>query len=153
MSTFDPTAFLDVTTTDELTRRPPIPVGDYPATIGEITCVPWQGKADPSKSGLKYVVPLTLEIPPSVQADLGLTSPTIKLTDGIMLDITESGGLDTSPGKNGALRRYREALGMNKPGEPFSARKMQGQMLTVRVSHEIWQDQIQERVAGVAAIS
>jgi len=153
MSNFDPSSFVDITITEEFTRRPPLPVGDYTAIIGDITCVPWQGKADPAKSGLKYVVPLTIEVPPNVQSDLGLSIPTIKLTDGIMLDLTEAGTLDTSPGKNGALRRYRDALKMNKAGEPFSPRKMVGQPITVRIIHEVWNEQIQERVAGVAEVS
>jgi hypothetical protein len=34
----------------------------------------------------------------------------MKFTDGIMLDMNANGGIDTSVGKNNALRRYREAL-------------------------------------------
>ena len=149
---FDPAQFLDVETTDNATKRPPLPVGDYTATVGEITCVPWQGRSDPSKSGLKYIVPLAIEVPPSIQQDLGLTVPTIKLTDGIMLDVTEGGTLDYSPGRNGSLRRYREALDMNKKGEVFSARKMTGRLLLVKLTHEIYNGEIQERVGGVARL-
>ena len=148
---FDPAQFLDMESTEALTRRPPLPVGDYTATVGEVTCVPWTSK-DQTKSGLKFVVPLTLEVPHSVKTELNLSTDTIRLTDGIMLDTTENGGLDFSPGKNGALRRYREALDMNKAGEVFSARKMQGRMLTVKLTHEIYNGDIQERAGGVAKV-
>lgn len=149
MSNFDPSKFIDLEVSAPIEKRPPLPVGEYTATVGEVTCVPWQSK-DGLKSGLKYVVPLTLEVPQAVQQELGLQIATLRMTDGIMLDVTEGGALDLSPGKNGALRRYREALDMNKPGDTFSARKMHGKLITVRVKHELWNDNIQERIDGVA---
>lgn len=150
---FDPQQFLDQETTEELAKRPPLPVGDYRATIGAVTCIPWQGVKDPSKSGLKYVVPLKIVVPADTQQQLGLNQDTIQLTDGIMLDVTEGGALDYAPGKNSGLRRYREALDMNKKGEVFSARKMEGRMLTVRIKHDIWNGEIQERIDGVARLT
>ncbi len=42
---------------------------------------------------------------------------------------------------------------MNKPGVPFRARDMIGKMLTVRVKHEDYQGNIQERVGGVAKLA
>ena len=152
-TTFDPAAFLDMETTEELIRRPPLPVGDYTAMVGEVVAKPWQGVKDTSKSGMKYEVPLKLQVPPALQSELGLTQDTITLTDGIMLDLTEGGLLDYGIGKNGQLRRYREALDMNKKGEVFSARKMQGRLLRVRLTHEIWQNDIQERIGGVSKLS
>lgn len=149
-NTFDPAQFLDMESTEPLVRRPPLPPGDYRAVVGEVTATTWQGKVDPTKSGIKYVVPLTIDVPAELQSAIG--QPTIKLTDGIMLDMTESGTLDYAPGKNGGLRRYREALDMNKPGEVFSARRMQGQALLIKLTHEIYNGDIQERISGVAKI-
>ena len=153
MSTlFDPAAFLDLPVDAPMEKRPPLPVGEYLATIMEVTAKPWQGKADPSKSGIKYDVKLTVEIPQDVQESLGLILPTLMMNDGIMLDLTAAGGLDTSPGKNRQLRNYRVALDMNKSGETFRASAMAGKMIRVRVTHEEYQGNIQERIAGVAGL-
>lgn len=152
MTNFDPASFVDIESDEPLVRRPPLPVGDYIATIGQVTCSAWQGREDPTKSGLKYTFPLTVEVPPEVQQEMGVELPTLKLSGTIMLDITESGSLDYSIGKNNALRRYREALDMNKPGDKFSARKMEGQIIKVKISHEIYNDQIQERVTSVSKV-
>ncbi len=89
-------------------------------------------------------------MPPATQSQLGLTQSTLTLTDGIMLDITDQGTLDTGPGKNGNLRRYRDALDMNKPGETFRARAMQGRPIRVKITHEIYLGEAVERIDGVA---
>lgn len=150
MSMFNPDTFLDATIEAPTEKRPPLPAGDYTAVIGEVKSRAWQGKKDPTKSGIAWDIPLTLEIPADVQTQLGLTQPTITLTDSIMLDLTEAGTIDNSPGKNRGLRNYREALDMNKAGDVFSARKMTGQAVRVKVKHELYEDQIMERVGGVA---
>lgn len=149
MSQFDPQAFLDVSMEEALEKREVLPVGDYTAVIGEVSARAWTGKKDPTKSGIAWDIPLTIDVPAELQASLGLAS-TLTLKDSIMLDLTDGGTIDTGKGKNGRLRMYREALDMNKPGEGFSARKMQGQVLTVKISHEIYQDAPVERVQGVA---
>ncbi len=149
MSMFNPDTFLDATIEAPTEKRPPLPAGDYTAVIGEVKSRAWQGKKDPTKSGIAWDIPLTLEIPADVQTQLGLTQPTITLTDSIMLDLTDAGTIDNSPGKNRGLRNYREALDMNKAGDVFSARKMTGQAVRVKVKHELYEDQIMERVGGV----
>lgn len=153
MANFDPLQFVDMEINEAMEKRPPLPVQDYVAIIGEVTCVPWQSKTDSSKSGLRYVVPLKLQVPPEIKANLKLATDTVQLTDSIMLDLNEGGGIDTAPGKNNGLRKYREALGMNKPGEPFSARRMQGQPILVKLEHELYQGEVQERIGGVAKAS
>ena len=149
---FDPAAFLDLPIEVPLEKRPPLPIGDYTSTIADVTARPWQGKADPSKSGMAYDVTHTVEVPEAVRAQLGMTVPTITLKDSIMLDLTESGSIDTSPGRNRGLRNYREALDMNKPGEAFRARAMVGRLCKVKVTHEVYQDAPVERISGVARI-
>lgn len=148
-SIFDPTAYLDATLEAPTKKRPPLPVGDYTAVIGEVTARAWQGKKDPSKSGIAWDVPLTLEIPADIQASLGLSVATLQLTDSVMLDLTDGGLIDNGPGRNRRLRMYREAVDLNKAGDTFSARLMQGKVVKVKLSHEEWEDNIQERVAGV----
>lgn len=150
MSQFDPNAFLDATLDEPTEKRPPLPIGDYTATIGEVTARTWQGKQDPTKSGIAWDIPLTIEVPAAVQSQLGLSTSTIVIKDSIMLDLTENGTIDNSPGKNRRLRTYREACDMNKPGDSFSARKMTGRLITVKIAHDLWEGQPVEKVSGVA---
>ena len=152
MSQFDPNLFLDATLDEPTEKRPPLPIGDYTAVVGEVTARAWTGKADPTKSGIAWDVPLTIEVPADLQASMGLP-PNITLKDSVMLDLTPSGLIDNGVGKNRRLRIYREALDLNKPGDKFSARMMQGRILTVKVSHDLWEGQPVERVAGVALAS
>jgi len=151
ISNFDPSAFLDATTTEVNSKRNPIPAGtDVVAIIGEPKARTWTGKADPSKSGIVVDVPLEIDLSayPELAAHVGLSKVT--LTDGLMLDTTESGGIDNSPGKNGKLRRYREALGLNEAGQPFSFRMMQGRMIKVKVKHRTYEGEIYDEVDSVA---
>ena len=149
-SQFDPQSFLDAQITEAFSKRPPLPIGEYTAVIGEISARAWQGKADPTKSGIAWDVPLAIEVPADIQASLGLSQSTINIKDGIMLDLTDAGMIDSGPGKNRKLRNYREATGTNKPGEVFSARKLTGCVVKVKISHDIWEGEPIEKVNGVA---
>jgi len=149
-SAFDPSIFLDATFTEALVKRPPMPIGDYTAIIGEVKGRNWQSK-DGSKSGGAWDMPLTLQVPAEIQAQLGLKDPVLNLRDSIMLDLNESGtGLDMGLGKNNKLRKYREACDLNKPGEPFSARMFTGKVVIVKLGHEIFEGEPVERINGVA---
>lgn len=149
-SVFDPQSFLDAQLTEPTEKRPPLPVGDYRAVVGEVSARQWTGKADPTKTGIAWDIPLTLEIPTEVQSAMGVTISTLNVTDSIMLDLTAQGTIDNGVGKNRRLRSYREACNMNKPGDVFSAKKMQGQIILVKIKHDMWEDNILEKVAGVA---
>lgn len=148
MSIFDPNALLDATTTDASTRRPPLPVGDYPATVTDVTARQWTGKKDPSKSGIALDVKLQVEVPGELQAEG--QPPSLVMNDSIMLDTTPGGAIDYSPGRNGRLRIYREALGMNEAGQPFSHRSMIGRVLKVKIKHEPYEGELYDRVDSVA---
>jgi hypothetical protein len=141
--------FLDTTLDAPTEKREPLPIGDYTAVIGEVASRVWTGKADPTKSGVALDIPLIIDVPAELQVSMGLP-PTLNLKDSVMLDLTESGMIDNGKGKNRALRNYREATNMNKPGDVFSPRKLQGQVITIKVTHEIWQDAPVERVSGVS---
>lgn len=151
VSQFSPEMFLDIEMTEALERRAPLPVGDYTAVIGDVKARAWSSTKDSSKSGIAWDVPMVIDVPAELQAELKLP-PTLNVKDSIMLDLTEAGGLDMGKGKNGRLRTYREALDMNKPGEPFSARRMTGGIVKVKISHELYNDNIMERVAGVTKV-
>lgn len=149
MSGFDPQLLLNSTTTEVSERRNPLPVGDYLATIGEITARTWSAK-DGSKTGKALDVKIVVQVPAELQGELELP-PTLTLNDSIMLDLTPNDMIDYSKGKNSRLRVYREALDMNKAGEPYSPLMMQGRIVTVRIKHEEYEGWPQERVGGIAA--
>lgn len=156
MSQFDPSAFLDATITEVNEKRPPLPTenpedeaGLYTALIGEIkTDAGTIGKGD--RAGQPWVamlVPLRIQIPGSIQ-DQGLP-PELTITDRVFLDLTLSGSIDNAKGKNRQQKAYRDATNLNNPGEPFAWRMLSGKVVKVRVSHELYNGAIQERISGV----
>jgi len=155
-SAFDPNVFLDAQVNEANEKRPPLPTenpedpnGMYLAVIGEI-------KADSGTIGkgerqgqpwASMVIPLRIQVPPVVQA-LGLP-PELTLTDRAFLDLTAQGGLDNGKGKNRRQRDYRDATGTNVAGVPWAWRMLQGRTLRVKISHELYNDQIQERPGAI----
>lgn len=148
MSNFDPQSFLTATVTEALVKRPPLPADEYVAVVGQPTIRAAQGRKDPSKTYVFLDLPLTVEVPSELQGDAGYPA-TIRMQDSLILDYTEEGGLDLRQGKNTRLRLYREALDMNKPGQPFSIASMEGRPLKVRVTHEVYEGEPRERIGGV----
>lgn len=159
-SQFDPNLFLDATTDQVNTRRPPLPTvnperpdGAYVAVIGEIktdTGTIEKGE-NAGRPWIAMIVPLTVEVPQRVQDALGikLEKGTITLTDRVFLDLTPQNTIDNSVGKNRRQRMYRDALDMNKPGDVWAWRKAVGQVIAVKVDHEIYNNEVQERVGAI----
>lgn len=150
MSHFDPESFLDATTTEASTRRNPIPAGaDVVATIGAPKSRSWTSR-DQTKSGIAVDVPLTIDLTayPDLRAQVGVDR--VLVQDSIMLDLTEKGDIDYGPGKNSKLRRYREALGMNVPGQPFSIRAFEGRQIKVKIKHRLYEGEAYDEVDSVA---
>lgn len=132
-SMFDPNAFLAATTTEQGSIiSVPVPVGEYLAVIEKVDARPWQGKADPSKSGIALDLVYNID-DPKVKETLARDKVTV--TQGLMLDLTEAGGLDMSKGRNIGLNRVREALGLNVPGQPFAPRMFEGKVVKVSIGH------------------
>ena len=158
LSNFDPSQFLDATTTEAATRRPPLPVGDYVGTLGEPKSRTWESKKPDAKvkSGVAVDVPVTI----SVQSYLSTFSPEnqkifkdvdqVTITTGIMLDLNDGGMIDWGVGRNGAMRRWREALDMNKPGEAFSIRMMQGRQVKVKIKHRVYEGEFFDEIDSVS---
>lgn len=151
-SAFDPSVFLDAQVNEVNEKRPPLPIenpddenGLYLAVIGEIKADSGiVGKGDNAgKPWVSMVIPLRIQVPAVIQA-LGLP-PELTLTDRAFLDLTPQGGLDNSKGKNRRQKDYRDATGTNVAGVPFAWRQLQGKVIKVKVNHELYQDQIQER--------
>ena len=151
MSNFDPATFLNATITTPSEKADPLPEGDYIGVCGapEIRVV--QGKKDPSKTYMFVDIPIILEVSPELQSSLGLP-PTRQVTYSFGLDVTNQGTLDNSKGKNNGMRLLREALDMNKPGDAFSLAAVEGRPIRVALKHEFYNEQIQERVKGVARV-
>lgn len=148
MSQFDPNQFLDMQVTESNdTKVVPPPVGEYLAVVDDVKVRTWQSKTDSSKAGLALDVVWSIQ-DPQVLADMDRKKVTVK--QGIMLDLTEQGGLDMSKGKNVSLGRLREATGHNEPGRPFAFSMLMGNMAKVSIAHRIVDEDIFADVKGVA---
>lgn len=149
MTIFDPTSFLNATTTEASLKRPPLPAGsDFVGVITALEPRTWQGKKDPTKSGvaLDATIEIDMAAYPGVEAG-GATR--VVISDSIMLDLTDGGTIDYSPGKNGKLRRYREALGLNTPGAVFSPQMMVGRPIKVKISHREYEGELYDQIEAV----
>ena len=153
---FDANAFLDAQQTEVNERRPPLPAenpddtnGLYTAVIGEIkTDSGLIGKGERTgQPWISMIIPLRFQIPQAVQG-LGLP-PELTITDRAFLDLTPQGSIDNAKGKNRRQREYRDATGMNTAGVPFAWRMLTGKPVKVKINHELYEEQIQERVAAI----
>jgi len=143
---FDPQQFLQSTFTEANdTVFEPIPAGEYFATIAEI-----KPNAGTSKDGNPWTrIDITWSLTdPALAERLGRTKLTVR--QGIMLDITDSGGLDMGKGRNIALGRLRDALGLNVPGEPFSFLMLTGRSAKVNVTQRIYEGKVFNDIKDVA---
>lgn len=150
MGTFDPATFLDINVTEANdTVSIPVPEGEYTAIAGEPKVRQWNAK-DGTKSGLALDIPWEIDAGsyPEVKEATGRDKNIV--TQGIMLDLNEGGGLDTGKGKNVGLGRLREAVNLNTAGKPFNFRMIQGQVAKVAIKHRPFEDRILADVKGVA---
>lgn len=147
---FDPAQFLDAQVTDSNdTKLIPIPVGEYTAVADKVDVRTWQGKKDPSKSGVTLEITWSID-DQSVKEALG--RDTITVRQGVMLDLTEGGSLDMGKGRNTQLGRLREAVKLNVPGQPFAFSMLPGRLAKVKVEHRIDGENIYSEIKSVAAL-
>ena len=145
---FDPNAFLEQVITEVgSTEATPIPAGEYLAFIDKKELTTWQKKDDPTVSGVKLKITWVLE-DQAVRDLLGRDK--VIVAQDIMLELTDTGGLDMGKGRNIGLGRLREALDLNQPGRPFSFTMLTGRVARVSVSHRIADDNIFAEVKQVA---
>lgn len=145
---FDPQAILDATFNEaNSTELIPVPEGEYQAVAGEVETATWQGVKDPSKSGVKLIIPWEI-------LDDGAKAHTkrqrIIVRQDIMLDLNANGLLDMREGQNIRLGQLRAALGLNTAGQPFSPRMISGRMARVRVGVREHEGRKFEEVKAVA---
>lgn len=135
---FDPAAFTNLVITESNdTKVIPVPAGEYVAVATKAEPRPWQSRKDPSNAGLALDILWEID-DPGVASITGRDKSSVK--QGIMLDLTDNGGLDMGRGKNVGLGRLREALGLNVPGQPFSFGMIPGRVARVVVSHRASDD-------------
>lgn len=136
---FDPNEFLnqtvDTANDTKLINPPDNMSGEgYQILAGKLDCRTWTKKDDPSVSGLALDIQWEIQ-DEAVKMFCGREKVICK--QGIMLDLTETGGLDMSKGKNIGLGKLREALGLNIPGQPFSFSMIPGRMAKGFVQHRV----------------
>lgn len=149
MSVFDPATFAQMTFNDSnSTESAPIPVGKRRFMIEKAEITSWQKKDNPNESGLKCTLMLKNEGDAEVEEITG--RKVNKARYEIMLDITPEGGLDFGKGMNVRLGRAREAVGLNRPGHPFSFDMFVGHEVVGDVTHEPYNGTLQVRIKEIA---
>jgi hypothetical protein len=129
MSTFNPEAFMQSSVSEASdTQYLQVPEGEFAAAIDAVT--PRTTQTGKALLNVKWKV-----TDPVAQEATGMAEPTVFQT--IWLDVTEQGGLDMGKGKNVGLGKLRDALGQNKPGQPWSPGMLVGGVAKIKVAHSI----------------
>lgn len=156
-SSFDPKLFLQAQVTEVNEKRPPLPAenpaspdGCYTSLMGEpVTDTGVIGKGDRTgEMWLSIAVPHRIEVPQQLQDSLKL-QPVVVITDRVFIDLTPQKTIDNAPGRNRRQRLYREALDLNKTGDVWSWMKVQGQAIKVKIEHEVYQGEPQDRIGAL----
>lgn len=110
------------------TRSVPLPEGEYAAVAQELKAESFRTSTNGST-----MMDIAWKIDhPELADTVGRTASIVRQT--IFLDLTPSGDLDFSKGKNISLGRLRDALGQNT-GKPWSFSDIAGGVANVRVKH------------------
>lgn len=146
MSTFNPDLFMQSQVSEaNSTTLLPIPVGEYAGVIKSVATRVVGPNA-------RVVMDVVWGIDDaSVVAATGIDNPTCR--QSVWLDVTESGGLDMSSGKNVGLGRLREALGQNVKGKPWSPTMLVGAPAKVKIDHTTDKNDSSIVYANVVAVT
>lgn len=153
-SAFDPSAFLNQSTEQASTRRPPLTAGaEFIGILGAPEGRQVQGKKDPSKMYTFFDFPVQIDLTgyPEERQRLGMDR--VNLRYSISLDTTDGRNIDWSPGHNTGLRYLRDATGMNEPGQPFHMGMLVGRPIRAKIGHEEYPEgsgELVDRIVGVA---
>lgn len=147
--TFDPETFLDATFTEaNATQYEPIPAGEYVAMIEDIKFT--NGTDKNGKPWTRLDLTWSLE-DEALKETLGRKR--LIGRQGILLEMFDSGGLASGRGKNVQLGQLREAVDLNRPGEIFTCRMLQGRRAKVKISHRTYEGKLFEEIKGVARLA
>jgi len=157
-SGFDPKLFLDAQVSETNERRPPLPAenpfspdGTYISIMKEpITDTGIIEKDGPRKGEpwLSMAVQHQIEVPQQLQDSMKL-QPVVVITDRVFIDLTPQKTIDNAPGRNRRQRLYREALDLNKSGDVWNWRKVTGQAVKVKIEHEMYNGEPQDRISTI----
>lgn len=128
MSTFDPATFENavIDQANEVEWRP-TPAGEYECLVESVRVKGIKTK-DRGEVPVLEVLYNVMEPSAQLRKDTGKTGngDKVLIRHDIWLDI-ENGTLAFGLNQNVALGRLRAALGLNKPGKPFTFKAMEGQ--------------------------
>lgn len=138
---FDAAALLNQTQSEaHSTQVEACPPGEYQSVIQSVDIKDFQYRQGDRAGQTGYRLEVVhLIVDPQVEAQLG-RQPVVR--QSILLDVTPTGGLDTSKGKNVGLGRLREAVGQNRAGMAWSPKMLEGQQLVVSVEHRMDGDNV-----------
>lgn len=146
---FDPENFLHMEIEDSnATEIVPPDEGVYEAIVDNINARQFTNKNEEISTVLEIDWEL-MDPDGSQQEKTGRDKITAR--QGIFLDLTEDGRIDTSEGRNVQLGRLREALGMNEGR--FSFADLKGQQAKVLVQHRTTDNGTFPDVKKVASMS
>lgn len=133
MSAFDPELFLQTQTEDaSSTEFTPFPMGEWPAMVKDVKARVIEGKdGGPSRPVLDVTY---FSDHAEVKEALGRDDGG-QVRQSIWLDMTDAGTLDMGKGKNVSLGRLREAVGQNRPGQPWNPLMLIGSPVIITVTH------------------
>jgi hypothetical protein len=148
MSTFDPKTFTSAVYTQRGdTEYSPCPEGEYTAQIVDVSA----RQINTKDGDERIVLDVKWEVlDESVKQATGRDKTFVR--QSVFLDLTNSGHLDFSPGKNVQLSRLREACGQNEDGKPWSIRDLVGSMCQIMVEHRSGADTVFANVTRVARL-
>jgi hypothetical protein len=156
-SAFDPKLFLDASVSETNERRPPLPAENPYSPDGTYTSIMSEPTADTGtiekgdrkgEPWLSMAVQHRIEVPQQMQDAMKL-QPVVVITDRVFIDLTPQKTIDNSPGRNRRQRLYREALDLNKPGDVWNWRKVAGQAVKIKVEHEMYNGEAQDRIGAL----
>lgn len=135
--TFDADAFQNAVITEaNSTSLVPWPPATYIGTIKKVEVKAGTVKKEGPNFGKPWAgVSVTVEVDRTAIPEGA--SP--NANGMVMLDLTESGGIDTAKGRNVGLGRLREAAGCNQPGQAFQLGMLEGRL--VKISTGLRSDQ------------
>jgi len=140
---FDTDTFMNSSVEGEMsTRMAPVPENEYPAQIVEVIANVVGMDKDKPVLDVQWEV-----LDPALEEEIGRVP---RSRQRIFLDITDSGSLDLSKGKNTGLGRLREAVGQNNSGA-WSPNDLIGAQATVSITHRMWEGEVYDEVKRVAA--
>lgn len=148
-SLFDPAAFFQTDIAGSFdTSRPPVPPGEYPASVSKIDLRSGISAKGRPWASLNVIWEIDDE---TVRQETGLSKPTAR--QKLFLDLNEAGdGLAIGRGKNVDLGVLREAVGQNFSDRPWNFNMLEGASAIVRTDVETYRDRTYSVVKGVVAL-